>query len=78
MLTITLLANKQVAGEIHLAGDVVTVEGASALYLIRAGSARLAGAGESDNRPNPRPASETRRLMEAQAIEGGPRPRRRG
>jgi hypothetical protein len=78
MQTIILLANKQVAGEIHMAGDVVTVEDDSALYLIRAGSARLATDDESNRRPNPRPASEVRRLQEAQAIEGGPRPQRRG
>jgi len=61
-----------------MAGDVVTVADDSALYLIRAGSARLATAGESGNRPNPRPASEARRLQEAQAILGGPRPQRLG
>ncbi len=77
MLTIYLLRNIQVAGETHATGDVVTTDDADALYVIRAGSARLATDEDVRNCRNPQPAADVQRQM-SQAVKHGPRPQRRG
>ncbi len=78
MLMIVLTRSVQVNGAPHLVGDVVTAADEDARYLLHAGQARMATAEDIRTARNPRPASEVRRLQEAQAIKGGPRPQRRG
>jgi hypothetical protein len=78
MPAIYLTRSVVVNGEPHAAGDVVSTSEADALYLVRGGRARWATADDLRRAPNPRPAAEVRRLLQAEATKGGPRPQRRG
>lgn len=74
MPRVKMLAGRQIDGRVHLPGDIVLVDESVALRLLRAGDARPAT--DDEYNTYPRPSDEARRLQEAQAIPGGPRPGR--